>query len=112
MEVVEPNQRFKAQAGIALGSVKVTFDVDVEFVELAKPNYARMKAHGKTPGSGVDIDANMRLSNGTEGITALDWAADVIVVGSIASLASRLMGGLTQKLTSQFFDCVKQKVEA
>lgn len=112
MEVIEPNQRFKALAGVGFGSVKLTFDVDVEFVELAQPSYARMKAHGKTPGSGVDINADMHLSNGQDGTTALDWAADVVVVGTIASMASRLMSGLTQKLTSEFFDCVKEKIEA
>ncbi len=42
----------------------------------------------------------------------LNWQADVIVVGSIASLASRLLGSVTQKLTNAFFNCVKAKIEA
>ena len=31
------------------------------------------------------------------------------IVGSIASLASRLMGGITKKLSGAFFDCLQGK---
>jgi carbon monoxide dehydrogenase subunit G len=40
------------------------------------------------------------------------WSTDVVVSGTIASLASRMMGGVTKKLTVAFFDCVKKQVEA
>jgi carbon monoxide dehydrogenase subunit G len=33
-------------------------------------------------------------------------------MGTIASLASRMMGGVTQKLSAEFFACAKQKIEA
>src|SRR6185295_16574894 len=45
------------------------------------------------------------------GATELRWSADVTVVGTIASLAARLMGGVTQKLTSAFFEEVKKRIE-
>lgn len=111
VEVIEPDKKFRAVAGVGFGSVKVTFEVDVEWVELDPPNHARMKAHGKAPGSGVDITSVMNLSNGSEGATELQWSADIVVVGTIASLASRLMGSMTRKLTGEFFNCVKGKIE-
>jgi carbon monoxide dehydrogenase subunit G len=40
------------------------------------------------------------------------WEADVQISGTITSLASRLMGGVTKRLTGAFFDCVKSKIEA
>jgi hypothetical protein len=112
VEVIEPDKKFRAVAGVGFGSVKVTFEVDVEWVELDPPNHARMKAHGKAPGSGVDITSVMNLTNGSEGATELQWSADIVVVGTIASLASRLMNSMTRKLTGEFFSCVKGKIEA
>jgi carbon monoxide dehydrogenase subunit G len=41
----------------------------------------------------------------------LNWSSDITVVGTIASLAARLMGVVTQKLTDAFFECVRKKIE-
>ena len=71
-----------------------------------------MKAHGSASGSAVDVVSDMALSDGPDGSTDLKWKADIVVVGVIASLASRLMGGLTRKLTAAFFDCIKSQIEA
>jgi len=54
----------------------------------------------------------MRLSEGGDGATELHWTADIQIVGTIASLASRMMVGVTKKLTGMFFTCVKSKIEA
>ncbi len=112
VDVIEPDKKFKAVAGVGFGSVKVTFETDVEWVEVDPPNHAKMKAHGKAPGSGVDINSVMDLLDGTDGSTELQWSAEIVVVGTIASLASRLMGSVTRKLTGEFFNCVKDKIEA
>ena len=71
-----------------------------------------MKAHGTAPGSGVDATTSMTLTDGQDGATDLAWTADVNVVGTVASLAARLMGGVTKKLTSAFFDKVREEIEA
>ncbi len=112
MEVIVPDKQFKVVASVGFGSVRVTFDTDVEWVELSPPNTARVKAHGKAPGSGVDVTSDMQLSDGQNGDTEMNWTADVVVMGSIAGLASRLMGGVTKKLSETFFDCIKAKIEA
>jgi formylglycine-generating enzyme required for sulfatase activity len=70
-----------------------------------------MKVHGTAPGSAVDALSEMVLVNGANGTTDMKWAVDVTVVGTIASTAARVMGGVTQKLTGAFFDCVKKRIE-
>lgn len=70
-----------------------------------------MKAHGVAPGSTADAVSEMVLSESEGGGTALTWTADVSIQGTIASLASRLMGSMTQRLTGEFFNCVKGNVE-
>ena len=112
MEVVIPGQEFRAVASVGFGSVKATFTTDVEWLELLPPEHAKMKAHGTAPGSGVDAISDMYLTSNPDGSTELKWNADIVVVGTIASLASRLMGSVTKKITAAFFDCVKAKIEA
>ncbi len=111
MEIIEPDRLFKVVAAVGFGTVKATFNADVEWVEMSAPDYARVKAHAKTPGSAVDVTSDMRLSSAGEGATELGWSADIVVVGTIASLASRMMGGMTKKLTGAFFECIKAKIE-
>jgi molybdenum cofactor cytidylyltransferase len=111
VEVLVPDQRFRATAGVGFGSVKARFVTDVEWLDLDRPNRARMKAHGNAPGSAVDATSVMELRDAGESGTELHWSADVTVVGTIASLAARLMGGVTQKLTGAFFEEVKKRIE-
>jgi uncharacterized protein len=111
IEVITPNQKFRAVASVGFGAVKATFVTDAEWLDLDPPNRARMKAHGKAPGSVVDTSSEMVLADGPNGSTELKWVADVTVIGTIASLAARLMGVVAQKLTDAFFDCVRKKIE-
>lgn len=111
MEIVVPDKQFNAVASIGLGSVKVTFNAQVEWLEMDAPNLARMKVHGVAPGSSMDATSEMVLSSGSDGQTDMKWSADVTVVGKIATLASRLMGSVTQKLAGDFFNCVKSQIE-
>ncbi len=112
MEVVEENKLYKATGSVGLGNLKVRFSGDIEFLEIDPPNRAKMKGHGTAPGSAVDGTAEMKLRDGENGATIMDWTADVNVLGTIASLASRMMGSMTQKLSGQFFDCVKAQIES
>jgi hypothetical protein len=112
LEIVEPGRKFRATTSIGFGSVKVRFVNDVEWVEMDAPNMARMKAHGTAPGSGVDAESSMTLTDGQDGATELAWTADVNVVGTVASLAARLMSGVTKKLTAAFFESVRKEIES
>ena len=112
MEIIEPGKKFKAIGALGLGTVKVKFNTTIEWLELQEPDRAKMKMNGTAPGSSIDVGSEIELADGPDGSTDLIWKADVSVVGSIASLAARLMKPVTAKMTSQFFSCVKKKIEA
>ena len=112
MEVVEPGKKFDAVGALGLGTVKIKFKTAVEFLELHNPDRAKMKMHGTAPGSSIDVVSEIHLSDGDGGGTDLAWSADVSVVGSIASLAARLMKPVSAKMAGQFFSCVKKKIES
>ncbi|MFQ5790793.1 MAG: CoxG family protein [Acidobacteriota bacterium] len=111
IEVVTPDKKFRATGSVGLGSVKVKFSNDVEWTELDPPKSAKMKIHGTSPGSSLDMTSVMSLADGPGGSTDMNWSADVKVLGTLASLAARLMKPVTQKLAGEFFNCVKKKIE-
>ena len=112
VEVTEGEPKFRAVAAIGFGSVKARFSGDAEFLEVDAPNKVTLKAHGKAPGSAMDVMSLMLLSDGEDGTTELKWTADITVLGTLASLAARLMGSITKKLSAEFFNCFKSKIEA
>ena len=112
LEIITPNEKFRAVASVGFGAVKARFVTDATWLGLDAPNSARMKIHGKAPGSMVDGTSEMLLRDGEKpGQTVLNWSADITVVGTIASLAARLMGPVTQKITDAFFENVRKKIE-
>jgi carbon monoxide dehydrogenase subunit G len=112
LEVVTPDEKFEVKGSVGFGAVQVHFVATVEWLELSPPDRATMKAHGTAPGSALDGTAELVLREVSPGETQLDWAADVTVSGTIASLASRMMGSVTKKLAGAFFTCVKRELEA
>ena len=112
VEIVEAGRKFKATAGIGFGTVKAKFTGVAEFVELDAPNRAVIKAHGNAPGSAADVSSEMLLSDGPDGATVMNWTAEIKVLGQLASLAARMMVPVSQKLTEQFFECARKKIEA
>jgi carbon monoxide dehydrogenase subunit G len=111
IDVVD-DRHFKAAAKVGIGFISAKFNVDMEFAELQAPDAATIKAHGQAPGSAVDATAAMRLSDGSNGGTVMDWSADVNLAGTLASVGARLIEGTANKMIGQTFDCMKSKLEA
>ena len=104
--------RSPSTAKVGVGFITARFVVNLEFVDLDAPNAATIKAHGQAPGSAVDADARMELSNADGGGTTMDWSAEVIIAGTIASVGARLIEGTANKMIGQTFECMRAKLEA
>lgn len=111
IETIEPDKKYGGVMSVGLGSVKAKFNGVIEILELNEPDYAKLKAHGTATGSVADVVSEMMFSNGPDGATNVHWTADVKVSGQLASLASRLMVPVTQKLTVIFYDEVRKRIE-
>jgi uncharacterized protein len=111
IEVID-DSHFKATAKVGVGFISARFIVNMQFVDLQAPDSATIKAHGQAPGSAVDADARMRLSDGTDGGTTMDWSADVNISGTIASVGARLIEGTADKMIGQTFDCMRSRLES
>ncbi len=105
-------EHWKAVVSVGIGAVKAKFTMDVTRTEKEAPKIMVIKARGKAPGSNVDMTGDMDLTALDDNQTRMDWKAHVTVSGTIASVGARLMQGTVEKLTGQFFDCLKQKLQA
>ena len=111
VEELEPMKRYRGVVSIGLGAVKARFSGEVEIMELVEPDFATLRAHGSASGSVADAVSEMRLSDGPDDATVVNWTATVNVSGQLASLASRLMVPVSQKLAQEFYDRVRKKIE-
>jgi len=111
IETIEEFKKYRGVVSVGLGSVKARFSGDVEILELDEPNHAKLKAHGTATGSAADAVSEMSLSDGLENSTLVTWTADINVSGQLASLVSRLMVPVSQKLASVFYDEVRKRIE-
>jgi carbon monoxide dehydrogenase subunit G len=106
------DEHWKAAVGVGVGAVKAKFILDVTRPELQEPELMVVKARGKAPGSAVDMSGDMHLTAVDDTQTRMDWQAHVVVSGTIASVGARLLQGLAEKLTGQFFACLKTNLQA
>ncbi|MBI5825819.1 MAG: carbon monoxide dehydrogenase subunit G [Chloroflexi bacterium] len=111
IETIEPLKKYRGIVSVGLGSVKARFSGDVDILELDEPSRAKLKAHGTATGSAADALSEMILSDGADGGTIVNWTADINVSGQLASLVSRLMAPVSQKLAGVFYDEVRKRLE-
>lgn len=111
IETIEHMKKYRGTISVGLGSVKARFTGDVDVLELDEPNRAKLKAHGTATGSAADAVCEMTLGDGPEGATLVNWTADVNVSGQLASLVSRLMVPVSQKLAGMFYDEIRKRIE-
>ena len=105
-------EHWKAIISVGVGPVKAKFTMDVTRPEMHEPDLMIVKGRGKAPGSAVELSGKMNLISLDEQQTQMDWSANVVVSGTIASVGARLLSGTAEKLTGQFFDCLKTKLQA
>ena len=106
------DEHWKAIISVGVGPVKAKFNMDVTRPEMHEPDLMVVKGRGKAPGSAVELSGRMNLSADGSEETRMDWSANVTVSGTLASVGARLMNSTAQKLTGQFFDCLKSKLQA
>jgi carbon monoxide dehydrogenase subunit G len=106
------DEHWKAIISVGVGPVKAKFTLDVTRPEMHEPDLMIVKGRGKAPGSAVELAGTMNLVAESPEETRMDWSAKVTVSGTLASVGARLMNSTAEKLTGQFFDCLKAKLQA
>ncbi len=104
--------RFRAVVRVGVSFIKGNFTFEVAMLDLEAPRHARITGRGGGLGSAVDVNSGVDLADGEAGTTRLDWTADVVVSGTIASVGGRLLNSTVEKKTGELFECLKAQLEA
>jgi carbon monoxide dehydrogenase subunit G len=101
---------FKVVSAFGVGAIKVRFNLDIELFDVTEPSHTEMRVRGKAPGSAVDVTSSLTLDELSPARTRLNWTAESIVSGTVASVGARLMEGTARKLTEQFWTDFARRV--
>ncbi len=104
-------EHWKAIISVVVGPVKAKFTMDVTRPEMHEPDLMIVKGRGKALGSAVELSGKINLSALDDKQTQMDWSANVVVSGTIASVGARFLSGTAEKLTQQFFACLQRKLQ-
>jgi uncharacterized protein len=85
---IEPGKTYKAQFQDSIGPYKANFDLDIVVQETRPQELISLTASGqdKRLGASQQVTMTVRLRPAGEQATILDVAADVVILGKIATL--------------------------
>jgi len=107
--VVEDEYKVEINAGF--GAFSGTFNGTIKVLERDAPRSFRMKVEGKGPAGGLSGDALLTFHD-VGGATEIELVGDARATGILARLGQRLMAPAAKVMMDQFFDCLREKVDA
>ncbi|SFP16868.1 CoxG family protein [Tranquillimonas alkanivorans] len=106
-----PDDGFDAVVKQKVGPVRATFKGHVELSNVNAPESYTLAGEGKGGVAGFAKGrADVKLTEVPEG-TELSYVVDAKVGGKLAQLGNRLIDGTARKLSDEFFDRFKARVE-
>jgi carbon monoxide dehydrogenase subunit G len=105
LEVVAPD-RYAVAAHVGVGSVKGLFDGTFSVEDKKDFESCVLRGSARGASGAAQVEAAVRLSDGDNGGTTLDFEADATVNGPIAGVGQRMIAAASKKMASQFFSAV------
>lgn len=102
--VLETPAELSATVSVGVGSVRPTFDVEMEITEARHPERLVMQAGGDANRNSFETTAEMDLQDDGDGTTTVEWRAETNVSGLIASMGQRALDSVASRLVNNFFD--------
>jgi carbon monoxide dehydrogenase subunit G len=90
------------QVALGVGPVVGTYDVTVRIVDQNPPSHLRLEAWGSGRTGQVVFTMQLNLRE-SEGATLVAWEVDAEISGLVASVGSRVIGGVARFSANQFF---------
>lgn len=105
-------ERWRALVAVGIGPIRARFTMDVRRTVLQKPNLIVVKVQGRAPGSSMELEGRMHLAAIDEEQTSMNWTAQVSLSGMLAGMGSHLINTKAEKLTRQFFTCLRVHLQS
>ena len=103
---------YNAVLNVAVGPVKGKFTAKVNITDRQPPQQMTLSIDAKSPTGIVTAVGTLNLLALDDGNTQVDWAGEPKLRGMLATLAGRLIGGITQQQADLFFANLNQEAKA
>ena len=102
---------FKAISEVKIGPVKGSFSGGLSLEDKVEGESFVLKIKQKSKIGNADASVNIRLSPNGEGQTALSFDGKAKLSGLLARTGQRLLSGVANSLTKQFFEGLEKALE-
>jgi carbon monoxide dehydrogenase subunit G len=102
---------FKSILDIKLGPVNGSFTGNLQLDDLQEPNAFTLKAQQNSKIGNANAAIAINLTPVGDNDTEIAFDGDVKLSGMLASLGNRVMGGVSNTLTRQFFSNLEKELE-
>lgn len=102
LEVTGPD-RYAVAADVGVGSVKGIYQGTVSLEDKRDFEGCTLVGSGRGAAGSIQVTARAELADDGSGGTALDYEADAMVTGAVASVGSRMIQAAGRKMAAQFF---------
>jgi len=103
---------FDAVAQVGVGPVRGKFKFKFELMPNAAGNRMDMKITGGGFGSAIDLTAGADVVDAGPATTKLNWSGQAVARGPVAAVGGRVLDAQAQKLITQTFANVRERLSA
>jgi carbon monoxide dehydrogenase subunit G len=101
---------YKSILDIKLGPVSGSFTGSLQLDDLQEPSAFTLKAQQNSKIGNANAAIKINLAPVGTGDTEIEFAGDVKLSGTLAALGQRVMGGVSNMLTKQFFSNLEKEL--
>jgi carbon monoxide dehydrogenase subunit G len=102
---------YSMSMNVGIGMVKGTYNGKVRLSNMNKPTDYQMYVDGSGRPGFIKGTGTVRLAEGENSTTDIEYDGDVEVGGPIGSVAQRMLGGVANRMVGQFFGCIESKIK-
>ena len=103
--------KYKSTIGIKIGPVNSSFTGDLQMEEIKEPEGFTLKVQQNSKIGNANAAIKISLLPVNENNTEVAFDGDVKLSGMLAAMGQRLIGGVSNTLTKQFFSNLEKEVE-
>jgi len=105
------DDEYAMSMNIGVGMVKGVYNGKVRISNLNPPNDYQMSVEGSGRPGFVKGTGTVRLADGADGTTDIEYEGDVEVGGPVGSVAQHMLGGVANRMVGQFFSCIEGQIK-
>ena len=108
---IHDDRRWTANVKIPLGLGGLKMKVDMEKIEEREPEFAKLAVKGNGVGAIMNMETSFELSDAADGATSMAWAAEVKILGPVASMGQRVLQPIVNQQVQHVLTALDAQVQ-